>query len=45
MAKRSSRHPAKPSKAYRDGLKIRQRWLGKAYVDKAFAEAERESRR
>ena len=24
------------SKAYTEGLKIRQRWLGKAYVDKAF---------
>jgi 4-carboxymuconolactone decarboxylase len=40
MAKRPGRHPAKPSKAYRDGLKMRRRWLGAAYVDKAFAEAD-----
>jgi len=25
-----------PSKAYTEGLKIRRRWLGKAYVDKAL---------
>lgn len=28
------------SKAYTEGLKIRRRWLGKAYVDKAFREAD-----
>jgi 4-carboxymuconolactone decarboxylase len=28
------------SKAYTAGLKIRQRWLGKAYVDKAFRDAD-----
>ena len=27
---------ASRSKAYSEGLKIRRRWLGKAYVDKAF---------
>ena len=30
----------KRSKAYVDGLKIRRRWLGKAYVDKAFRDAD-----
>ena len=29
-----------PSKAYTEGLKIRRRWLGKAYVDKAFRDAD-----
>ena len=28
------------SKAYTAGLKIRRRWLGKAYVDKAFRDAD-----
>jgi len=28
------------SKAYRDGLRIRRRWLGRDYVDKAFREAD-----
>jgi 4-carboxymuconolactone decarboxylase len=28
------------SKAYAEGLKVRRRWLGKAYVDKAFREAD-----
>lgn len=28
------------SKAYAAGLKVRRRWLGKAYVDKAFREAD-----
>jgi 4-carboxymuconolactone decarboxylase len=28
------------SKAYTEGLKIRRRWLGKAYVDKAFRDAD-----
>ena len=36
MAKRRAR----PSRAYVEGLKIRRRWLGKEYVDKAFAEAD-----
>ena len=29
-----------PSKAYTEGLKIRRRWLGKAYVDKALRDAD-----
>lgn len=37
-AKRNA--PARRSKAYVEGLKIRRRWLGKAYVDKAFREAD-----
>lgn len=46
MAKRATtkqtagKHPARPSKAYAAGLKIRRRWLGKAYVDKVFADAD-----
>ena len=28
------------SKAYIEGLRIRRRWLGRAYVDKAFREAD-----
>ena len=28
------------SKAYVDGLRIRRKWLGKAYVDKAFRDAD-----
>ena len=36
MAKKT----VKRSKAYVDGLKIRRRWLGKAYVDKAFKDAD-----
>lgn len=35
MAKRKLR-----SKAFRDGLKVRRRWLGKAYVDKVFRDAD-----
>ena len=35
---RSARIPR--SKAYTAGLKIRRRWLGKAYVDKAFRDAD-----
>ena len=31
---------ASRSKAYSEGLKIRRRWLGKAYVDKAFRNAD-----
>lgn len=37
-AKRNA--PARRSKAYVEGLKIRRRWLGKAYVDKAFRDAD-----
>ena len=39
MAKRR-RAPARPSRAYVAGMKIRRRWLGKDYVDQAFAEAD-----
>ncbi len=39
MAKRQ-RAPARRSAAYIEGLKIRRRWLGKAYVDKAFGDAD-----
>ena len=35
MAKRKAR-----SKAFVDGLKFRRRWLGKAYVDKVFRDAD-----
>ena len=28
------------SSAYRAGLKVRRRWLGRQYVDKAFREAD-----
>jgi hypothetical protein len=28
------------SKAYTDGMKIRRRWMGKAYVDRAFRDAD-----
>ena len=31
---------ASRSKTYREGLKIRRRWLGKAYVDQAFRNAD-----
>lgn len=31
---------AKRSKAYTDGMKIRRRWMGKAYVDRAFRDAD-----
>ena len=31
---------ASRSKAYSEGLKIRRRWLGKTYVDKAFRNAD-----
>ena len=40
MAKQANKHPARPSRAYREGLKARTRWLGKAYVDKAFKDAD-----
>jgi 4-carboxymuconolactone decarboxylase len=39
MAKRS-KLPARLSRAYTEGLKARRRWLGKAYVEKAFREAD-----
>jgi 4-carboxymuconolactone decarboxylase len=31
---------ARRSKAYTEGLKVRRRWLGKAYVDQAFRNAD-----
>jgi 4-carboxymuconolactone decarboxylase len=40
MATARKTAPAPDSSAYRDGLKVRRRWLGKAYVDKAFREAD-----
>jgi 4-carboxymuconolactone decarboxylase len=41
MARTARRKPAVPrSKAFAAGLKIRRRWLGKAYVDKVFREAD-----
>ena len=40
MAKSNRSAPARRSRAYVEGLKIRRRWLGKAYVDKAFREAD-----
>jgi len=39
MAKAPRRSKAR-SKAYLDGLKARRRWLGKAYVDKAYRDAD-----
>ena len=39
MPKAASKTRPRRSKAYIDGLKIRRRWLGKSYVDKAFREA------
>lgn len=32
--------PARRSKAYRDGMKARRRWMGKAYVERAFRDAD-----
>ena len=32
------------SKAYVDGLKVRRRWLGKDYVDKAFRDAQEKAK-
>jgi 4-carboxymuconolactone decarboxylase len=32
--------PARRSKAYRDGMKVRRRWMGKAYVERAFRDAD-----
>ena len=41
MAKTTKKKtPVKRSKAYTDGLKMRRRWMGKAYVDKAFRDAD-----
>jgi 4-carboxymuconolactone decarboxylase len=40
MAKAGGKPLTRQSKAYREGLKVRRRWLGKAYVDKAFREAD-----
>ena len=40
MAKSTRKPPARRSKTYTEGLKIRRRWLGKAYVDKAFKDAD-----
>ena len=40
MAKSIRNAPARRSRAYTEGLKIRRRWLGKAYVDKAFKDAD-----
>jgi 4-carboxymuconolactone decarboxylase len=40
MAKSKKKKTVTRSKAYTEGLKIRQRWLGKAYVDKAFRDAD-----
>ncbi len=41
MAKATKRKTSvKRSKAYTDGLKMRRRWMGKAYVDKAFRDAD-----
>jgi 4-carboxymuconolactone decarboxylase len=39
MAKRR-KAPARPSRAYVQGMKVRRRWLGNDYVDQAFAEAD-----
>ena len=32
--------PAKKSKAYTEGLKLRRRWMGGEYVDRAFRQAD-----
>jgi 4-carboxymuconolactone decarboxylase len=40
MAKSKSKRQVMRSKAYTEGLKIRRRWLGKDYVDKAFRDAD-----
>ena len=40
MAKTKKKKRVTRSKAYTEGLKIRRRWLGKAYVDKAFKDAD-----
>jgi 4-carboxymuconolactone decarboxylase len=38
MAKRKA--PARRSKAYEAGMKVRRRWMGNEYVDRAFREAD-----
>jgi len=40
MARAARRTAAPRSKAFVEGLKMRRRWLGKAYVDKVFREAD-----
>ena len=40
MAKSAKKAPVRRSKAYIEGLKVRRRWLGKAYVDKAYRDAD-----
>ena len=41
MAKAAKRKaPARRSKSYQDGLRIRRRWLGTDYVDRAFRDAD-----
>lgn len=40
MAKATKKTPVRRSRAYVEGLKVRRRWLGKAYVDKAFRDAD-----
>ena len=40
MPKAKSKTRVARSKTYLAGLKIRRRWLGKAYVDKAFRDAD-----
>ena len=40
MPKATRKTRPRRSRAYIEGLKIRRRWLGKAYVDKAFREAD-----
>ncbi len=40
MPKSAKKAPVRRSKAYIEGLKVRRRWLGKDYVDKAFRDAD-----
>jgi 4-carboxymuconolactone decarboxylase len=39
MARRA-KAAARRGKAYTDGMKIRRRWMGRAYVDRAFRDAD-----
>jgi 4-carboxymuconolactone decarboxylase len=39
MAKHA-KTPARRSKAYDEGMRIRRRWMGKAYVEKSFRDAD-----
>lgn len=39
MAKRA-KAPARRSKAYSDGMKMRRRWMGRDYVERAFRDAD-----